>query len=265
MSTYTCPPEDVSTLDSKKISFHEDAQRSAPMRHRLTLGLILFCLPLFGFVSCEDDQEASKPKLTSLKKNMTSGTLTQYHRPGNGLQEAPDWISSQDLNMMRRYTNKAVTGFRNGHAFDPKEIWIERGERGWRLILLESKLKYPTDTLYRGQRVIIPLRSEPSNELRQQVNFGDDSSEWRLPKSKIPNKTSPWVAQNAHILELLEWELKPFDPSGESVQLLGQATGRLVIYFKDDLSIQGWVAGRFEDVPIRFIGDPKFWSTSTSK
>ena len=58
---------------------------------------------------------------------------------------------------------------------------------------------------------------------------------------------------------MLDWRVKPYKKGGDAFQVCGVATGRLLSYFKDAQNIQGWVTGRFEDVPVRYMGNPSAW------
>jgi hypothetical protein len=232
-----------------------------PLRHA---ALLTLCLsgPLAGFTMCEGEPPAGQPAPSrrAVQAPPTRGALdtSAYTRAGEGPQEAPDWVKSLDPNMMRR-ANQTPEGYRYGHPFNPS-VLIERGEGGWRLVLLERPLEADEQLRFTGQRVEIDLERDPSNELKQSADFDTSRARWRLPLGEVEGQSVEWTAQSAYTLELLEWTLEPFDPKGHPVQVRGRASGRVMLHFKDEAGVQGWVVGRFEEAPVRYLGDPELWA-----
>ena len=185
--------------------------------------------------------------------------LSRYNRPGKGPKDAPDWIQSQDFSLMRRYSQDTLKGFRNGNEFTPADVIFERREGGWFLILNEVALTFPTQLAFAGERIEIPLTSEPSGQLREQKGKGESRAAWRLPRSQTVGQTRKWDAESLYSVELLEWKATPYKPAGDVFQVVGTATGRLMAHFSDSAGVQGWVVGRFENARIRYMGNPNKW------
>jgi len=230
--------------------------------HVSTLGVLLSCastLLLVGFVSCEEEPVLRRRTTRSVAKTApkVATGLMKYNSPGNGLQVAPDWIKSLDPNMMRR-SNQPLEGFRFGHALHPTAI-IERGEMGWRLVLVEEAPASPLQTQHVGQRVEVPFKGEPTSLYKQSGDFKERDVEWSVPKSLTPNDLRPWKVETEYLLELNQWTVKPFDAKGEPFQEAGKASGRLMLRAKDDQGVEGWVVGRFDEAVVRYIGDPARW------
>ena len=137
-------------------------------------------------------------------------------------------------------------------------IFLEQGEQGWKLVLNEKDFRFKNDPFYQGQRIEIPLLSELSSDFKQTATFDTSRALWRIPTRQF-GKTQKWNSQNAHMLEILEWEPGRYDPQGPVIQISGQATGRIMIHFRDEEGVEGWVFGRFEKIPIRYLGNPILW------
>ena len=164
--------------------------RAAIMSAPLSLAGLIALAPLTA--ACEEEQQVRpqrraivrpKPRVSKIPNAVD---LTKYGKSGNGPMKAPDWISSQDFSLMRRYSLNAPTGFRNGNEFSPKGIWVERREAGWFLIMNEEALDFSTQTTMRGERVELPLSGEPSAQYRAQVETAKSDAAWRIPSSAIP-------------------------------------------------------------------------------
>jgi|GEM_PF-2416046 len=228
------------------------------LRLAAPLAALLAALP-----ACEDDAPTGQP--TPRRRAATAAApaapAAPDARPGEGPQEAPDWVKGLDPNMMRR-ANQAPEGYRRGHVFNP-HVLIERGEGGWRLLLLERPLKADAQLTFEGQRVEIDLEREPSNELKQSADFEASRARWRLPSGDVEGRTEAWRAAGAYTIELLDWSVEPFDPRAHPVQVRGRASGRVMLYFKDEGGAQGWVVGRFEGAPVRYLGDPARWADAS--
>lgn len=226
----------------------------------------LCCLNL-GTLACEEEEAPVSQQRSVVRAVRPSSNaipnaidLSKYQQVGNGPIKAPDWIASQDKSLMRRYSINEPTGFRNGVEFTPKGVWIERREAGWFLVLNEQALAYPTELLSKGQRVEIPLKGEPSAQLQNQSSSEESLAQWRIPSSPMPGKTKEWESKSEYSLELLQWQVAPYDNQKGVFQSAGKASGRLMIQFIDNQGVQGWLVGKFEDVLVRYMGDPSKWS-----
>lgn len=228
----------------------------------LPLGLALS----LSFFACEEEevQQRVQPRSTAQTQtsssNGTSINLSKYNEAGNGPSKAPDWIASQDISLMRRYSINQPTGFRNGVEFSPKGIWIERREAGWVLVLNEEALSSPTQLVSKGQRVEILISGEPSSQLQEQKTSEQSQAHWRIPSSNMIGKTREWESKSEYSLELLQWRVKPYNSQSGVFQEAGRASGRVMIKFVDNQGVQGWLVGKFDDVLVRYMGDPSKWT-----
>jgi hypothetical protein len=216
-------------------------------------------------LACEEHEVASNVRQPLVNRSAVvskpSNTidLAKYRKAGNGPMKAPDWIASQDLSLMRRYSLNKPTGFRNGVEFSPKGIWVERREAGWVLVLNEEKLTYNTQLKLKGQRVEVPLEGQPNAQFQLQRTAEQSEAKWRIPSASIEGKTRQWDAKGDYSVEILQWSVKPYNPKGPVFQVAGKVSGRLMVQFIDDQGIQGWVVGKFENVMSRYMGDPTKW------
>jgi len=230
-----------------------------------TSSLIICLLLSTGlFSACEDDTQVTQQRgvrrVVSKAPSNGSISLAKYQKVGNGLKEAPPWISNQDLSVMRLHEEDGLKGYRNGNEFVARGVWIERRERGWFLILNEYALNYPTQFAFDGQRVEIPLGLNVHGQLKLHRTFEHSSARWLIPNSPlVRGKTNLWETENLFSLEMLEWRVKPYKKGGGAFQVAGVATGRLLSFFKDSQNIQGWMTGRFEGIPVRYMGNPSAW------
>ena len=227
----------------------------------LVLVLSLSVTSALALLGCEEEQvntqRGVRRPAASRATSQRSAQLTAYTTPGAGPQESPDWIKSLDPNMMRR-SQKELEGFRYGHPFNPSAL-IERGESGWRLVLTEQPLASPSELIHQGQVVELPLKGEPTAQFQQSGQFETSEVSWRLPKSETPSDTKLWPAKSAYLLELIKWEVSPYSPKGGAFQQAGRASGRLMLRTRDEQGVEGWVVGRFDDVLVRYVGDPSAW------
>jgi hypothetical protein len=230
----------------------------------ISIWRVCFLFSAIILYACEDNTNVKQQRgvRRTVKPSSTSGSisLTKYQKVGNGLKEAPPWISNQDLNVMRLHEEDTLKGYRNGNEFIARGVWIERRERGWFLIVNEFALNYPTQFTYDGQRVEIPLGDQLNGQSKLDRTFEDSSARWLIPSSTfVRGKTSVWESDNLFSIEMLDWRVKPYKKNTTVFQVTGVATGRLLAYFKDNQNVQGWITGRFENVPVRYMGDPSAW------
>lgn len=233
--------------------------------HNLRSFLVVTFITCCFMAACEEPEPSTVARRPVVKQNnivtQSANTLdlSKYNRMGNGPLKAPDWIASQDLSLMRRYSLNIPAGFRNGVEFKPKGVWIERREMGWVLVLNEEALAYPEELILKGQRVEIPFEGEPNAQFQLQRTTEHSKASWRIPSAPIQGKTRIWDTKSEYSVELLQWSIAPYNPKGGVFQKAGKASGRLMIQFIDQQGVQGWVVGKFEDVMVRYMGDPSKW------
>lgn len=229
--------------------------------HILTSALACASLMMVG--GCEEEipmQNVSRPRAVNQSVGTARVSTAQYQVEGLGPKEAPPWIKDQDVSVMRLYCREDPKGYRNGNTFEPKDVWIERREDGWYLILNEMKLTHPTQLTLEGQRVELPLGDQIDGQLKVRRSFEDSVARWQLPSDTfVLGKTRTWSSENHFAVELLDWRVKPYQKSGGAFQVAGSASGRLVTHFLDSKGVEGWVMGRFEEIPVRYMGDPSAW------
>ena len=241
--------------------FHSRGMQLYLQRSFIASSIIAYCF----LIACDEPEQTTSPRRPVVQRSKVVQTssntvdLSKYNRMGNGPLKAPDWIASQDLSLMRRYSLNAPAGFRNGVEFKPQGVWIERREAGWVLVLNEVALAYPEELILKGQRVEIPFEGEPNSQFQLQRTTEESKASWRIPAAPIQGKTKVWNTKSEYSVELLQWSVAPYDPKKGVFQAAGKATGRLMIQFIDQQGVQGWIVGKFEDIMIRYMGDPNRW------
>ena len=229
----------------------------------LSLSTLLCALSISAMSGCEEEQTYTQQRSVRrpVSTNSNSGiSIAKYHQAGDGLKDAPIWIKNQDLSALRHREDTELEIYRNGNNYNPRGAWIERRERGWFLVLNEYALGYPTQFVLDGQRVELPLGESLNAQSKIQHTLEESQGRWLIPSSTfVRGKTNTWETENLFSVELLEWSVKPYQTGKGAFQVAGKATGRLLAFFKDSKNVQGWVTGRFESIPVRYMGDPSAW------
>ena len=215
----------------------------------LTQCLIL--LASLGFFGCDDD--ASEPEIT------TASAPTNTAAP-----EAPtafEWTDSPTAEMIPA---GPPSGSANGQPFEAKSIFFEPVFDEWNLVISDAELDSPTDLLRSGsQSVKIRLPQSLSTGTFTKAIDESGGGYWQVhsPDSENPEDTTSWNAPHAYVLQITKWEVSPYDEQGRLFQQAGTASGRVVVVYRGreggDFQ-NSWVAGTFEDVPVRYMGRPRW-------
>ncbi|MFW5920731.1 MAG: hypothetical protein ACOCUS_02735, partial [Polyangiales bacterium] len=87
---------------------------------------------------------------------------------------------------------------------------------------------------------------------------------WRIRTGEGAEPTT-WSAPHAFVLEIDTWEVDPWDPEGPLFQEAGRASGRIAVVHKASDGLErAWVAGRFEDAVVRYMGEPGWLAQAPS-
>jgi hypothetical protein len=147
-----------------------------------------------------------------------------------------------------------VVGEVNGKEFQVKAVVFQPGPHGWDMMLADKPLISDTADLTDCQYLIVELSEPPAKgqKLQRKMDYGGGS--FRLVDPKEPTNWTSWNADNAFVLEISEWNVKPRDPKGHATQVAGTAAGRLAVCYraKGDFT-NSWVAGTFTKALVRYL------------
>lgn len=157
------------------------------------------------------------------------------------------WTETPDL---RQIPAAPVHGDARGHAFTPASIFFERrmGRNGeeWSLVMsTEPSIGVPGiehETLtVRFDRA--PRRGRSTRTLASGGGY------WQVC---VGLGTTSWNADNGYAMEITRWQTGRCTPGEDGGPArLGTASGRIALVYRGTSeSERGWVAGRFENVPI---------------
>jgi hypothetical protein len=153
-----------------------------------------------------------------------------------------------------------VGGMANGRAFTAAAVIFEPGSDSWRMMIRDKPLGEPTAVATGGQSVNLDLPEAPTgpgNWMRPMEYGGGYFQIGNDPQN--PESTTSWNADNAWALEITQWQVAEYNPSGSMFQQAGVASGRIAVCYKGGGSIQNsWVAGTFQNAIVRYMGEP-YW------
>jgi hypothetical protein len=151
-----------------------------------------------------------------------------------------------------------VRGRANGKSFKVKTVIFEPDSDGkWKVKFCEDKVEDPTAALIEGQYIYFELPQDPAagKVMKKAMAFGDGFFKIKLPGK--PGETTSWNADNAWVLEITEWNQKPWNPEADFFQTAGTASGRVAVCYKGYGDFKNsWAAGNFQDAVIRYMGKP---------
>ena len=154
-----------------------------------------------------------------------------------------------------------VRGVSNDTGFETMALYFEPRFETWALVIADRPLDEHSGTLPAG------TQSVNVTDLPAQLTVGIHRRElstgggfWQIALPDDPSRTTSWNTRNAYVLELTRWEVRPWDPEGPMYQAAGSASGRLaVVYEGGGGGFQSsWVAGTFENAPVRYRGRPRW-------
>jgi len=143
-------------------------------------------------------------------------------------------------------------------------VVFEPGTSAWKLVLSDKALEGPTGLITSGQSVNIDLPEAPAagKNWTRKMEYG--AGYFQISNDPVNlEATTSWNADNAWVLEVTKWDVKPWDAAGPLFQEAGKASGRISVCYKGDpTGIQSsWIAGTFTDAVVRYMGKP-YWLES---
>ncbi|HOO76741.1 MAG TPA: hypothetical protein PK636_00550 [bacterium] len=199
--------------------------------------------------------------------SLTGGCLPSAEQVRNSADDAGAHISSglkkpDEWSFALRPTAKMipdgpVTGMANGRSFAVKTVIFQPFFDNWNLGLYAAEAADPLDIVGEGEYISVelPRDIEAGRTYTHPMEYGDGYFQIQSPDS--PSETTSWNAENAWVLEITSWDVRPYDPEGDLFQTAGTASGRIYVSYKGsgDFKNSG-AAGTFENAVVRYMGDP---------
>ncbi len=150
-----------------------------------------------------------------------------------------------------------ITGQANGKPFEAKFVAFQPSYTGnWEMIIADKPFE-PADIIMDCQHIDIDLPHAPAagKVMSKPMEYGKGI--WQIQSPDDPAETTSWNADNAWVLEITEWNVKPWDPNADMFQQAGTASGRIGICYKGSGSFKNsWAGGTFKNASVRFMGEP---------
>jgi hypothetical protein len=160
-----------------------------------------------------------------------------------------------------------AAGMANGKPMGVAAVVFEPGTTAWKLVLADKALEGPTGLITSGQSVNIDLPEAPAagKNWTRKMEYGAGYFQINNDPANAEATTS-WNADNAWVLEVTKWDVKPWDANGPLFQEAGKASGKISVCYKGDpTGIQSsWIAGTFTDAVVRYMGKPYFLETGAA-
>ena len=155
-----------------------------------------------------------------------------------------------------------IKGEANGKPIEIKAVVFEPTSNGnWIVQLCEDPFADPTQVLWEGEYVYFELPESPAGNkiIAKPMEFGGGF--FQIEKPDEPGEKTSWNAENAWVIEIIDWEAKPWDPEGDVFQTAGTASGRVAVCYQGYGDFKdSWVAGNFDRAVIRYMGEPPWVS-----
>jgi hypothetical protein len=152
-----------------------------------------------------------------------------------------------------------VSGEVHGKPFPVAQVVFEPSRRGWTVLLLERPLPEPTAAVSQMRFLRVDLPAEPAVGQLQQRALAPGGALFQVELPDDPASYTLWTADNAWVLELSEWDVRPWDPAGPAIQVAGRAAGRIAVCYEGGGDFRNaWVAGSFAEALVRYTGEPRF-------
>ncbi len=102
----------------------------------------------------------------------------------------------------------------------------------------------------------LPRKPKRGDLLQKKLSFG--GGHFQVKTSPESQATTSWNADNAWVIEITDWDTRPWAEGGGTFQQVGMASGRLyVAYQGSEYGIKNsWVSGTFENAAIVYYGRP---------
>jgi hypothetical protein len=151
----------------------------------------------------------------------------------------------------------------NGQPFEARGIYLQPLFGRWSMTIADQPLDSPTGFLPSGYQAVnvsgLPRDLRAGTYRKSMQESGGGHFQIRSPDD--PTTTTSWNSPNAYVLELTRWEVADYDPNASMFQVAGRASGRIVVVYRgynDGRFQNSWVAGSFTDVPVRYMGEPRW-------
>lgn len=157
-------------------------------------------------------------------------------------------------------SDKPVRGEANGKEFVVKTIIFQPSYTGnWKVDFIDEKVEDPVEIMIEGQSFNMDLNKKPGKGvvISHPMEFGDGALQIR--KTDNPEETTSWNSDNAWVLKITKWDVKPWNPEGDVFQVGGTASGKIAVCYKGSAGFaNSWIAGTFTDAIVRYMGKPKW-------
>lgn len=155
-----------------------------------------------------------------------------------------------------------VTGNASGRAFEAKAIYFQPFFDDWALYIANKELESPTGFLPdKSEYVCVVLPEKPGKGKKIVKEMSSGGGYYQVFKPGSTGETISWNSDNALVLEITRWEVNEWDPSEDTFQVAGKASGRVAICYRGwGEYTDSWAAGTFKDVVVRFMGKPSWAS-----
>ncbi len=153
-----------------------------------------------------------------------------------------------------------VRGVANGQPVEMPHVLLEATRNEWRVSFCEKPFSRPTDFVH-GQAVHIYVREglAVGKPLVHAMKPGGGYFAMHVSDPANADATVSWVTDHAYYLEITKLDAKPYDATGELVQVAGTASGRVYVAYKGGSRFaSSGVAGTFERAVVRYYGKPFF-------
>ena len=158
-----------------------------------------------------------------------------------------------------------IHGEANGKPFTVQSVYLEPSFGKWELVLAEKKLDSPTDMIGLTRAVHVEVdKPAAGQKYAHEMSYGGGF--FQVQKGDKLDDTTSWNAENAWVLEITKWDVKPYDKNGDMFQQAGTASGRIAVCYKGYGDFKNsYVAGTFEDAVVRYMGEPDFAKPDAGK
>lgn len=151
-----------------------------------------------------------------------------------------------------------ISGQANGKAFEAKFVAFQPSYKGnWEMIIADKPFE-PADIIMDCQHIDIDLPEFPAagKVMSKPMEYGKGI--WQIQDTDDPTQTTSWNADNAWVIEITSWDVKPWDPDADMFQQAGTASGRIAVCYKGASGSfkNSWAAGTFTNAPVRYMGEP---------
>jgi hypothetical protein len=167
------------------------------------------------------------------------------------------WTETPTVNII---PDAPLAGMANGQPFIAQSVIFEPGTDSWKMIIRDQPLANPTDIASGGQYLTLnlPIPPSPGMTWMRPMSYGEGFFQVKYDPAN-PEQTTSWNADNAWAIEITNWQATDWVTGGPVFQAAGLASGRIAVCYKGGGNMQNsWVAGKFENAVVRYMGEP-YW------